>query len=604
MGTVYHKTATKPLPDGAEIYTRNGKRFARWKNRRTGKAKTSPVAVASDGKYRIVVTARTYTAKFRDGSRVVREVSTGCRDETAARRVLADFERRAELVKAGVITASEDTVADHLQTPLAGHLDAYLLTLEAEETSPKHRKNVRRCLDRLTADCAFKRLADLCRESQERWMVSLRKAGMGARTRNTYRAATVAFANWCVRSRRLTSNPFASVAKANEAADTRRQRRSLTENELCRLLYVARLRPLAEYGRATVRRDAEDQPDSKRSRRTWQRVPLTLDNIDDATGRARERLAGNQDFLAELIERGWERALLYKTAVLTGLRRGELASLTVASLDLDADPPCLTLDAADEKSREGNTLPLRADLAAELRDWLASKADALQDAARRAPTVKLDRAAAKPGKRDKRASGGRQAQSCRQVTAPDTLVFYVPQQMYSRLNVDLRAAGIPKVDDRGWTVDFHALRHTFGSLLSATGTAPGTAQAAMRHSDIDLTMNVYTDPRLLDVSGAIDRLPDLPLDGSLSRTERETEAATGTDGKPDSPARQFAPGFAPNSDNSGANRSLPDKTTDGDADPRNAKTTEKTSVSPMVSQERVRGLEPPTYSLGSCHSAN
>lgn len=43
-----------------------------------------------------------------------------------------------------------------------------------------------------------------------------------------------------------------------------------------------------------------------------------------------------------------------------------------------------------------------------------------------------------------------------------------------------------------------------------------TAQAAMRHSDPSLTANVYTDPRLLDVSGAVNSLPGLPLDDSAS----------------------------------------------------------------------------------------
>jgi hypothetical protein len=33
--------------------------------------------------------------------------------------------------------------------------------------------------------------------------------------------------------------------------------------------------------------------------------------------------------------------------------------------------------------------------------------------------------------------------------------------------------------------------------------------AAMRHSSIDLTMNVYTDPTLLDVAGAVEALPEL-----------------------------------------------------------------------------------------------
>jgi len=33
----------------------------------------------------------------------------------------------------------------------------------------------------------------------------------------------------------------------------------------------------------------------------------------------------------------------------------------------------------------------------------------------------------------------------------------------------------------------------------------------MRHSSLDLTLNVYTDPSLLDVAGAIKALPSLSL---------------------------------------------------------------------------------------------
>ena len=49
------------------------------------------------------------------------------------------------------------------------------------------------------------------------------------------------------------------------------------------------------------------------------------------------------------------------------------------------------------------------------------------------------------------------------------------------------------------------------TLLSKGGVTPRTAQAAMRHSKIDLTMNVYTDPRLLDVQGAVESLPSLSV---------------------------------------------------------------------------------------------
>jgi len=72
-------------------------------------------------------------------------------------------------------------------------------------------------------------------------------------------------------------------------------------------------------------------------------------------------------------------------------------------------------------------------------------------------------------------------------------------------------------------VDIHALRHTFGTHLSKNGVPPRTAQAAMRHSSLDLTMNVYTDPELLDVAGAVEALPELSLSNEgQAKPERAT----------------------------------------------------------------------------------
>ena len=50
----------------------------------------------------------------------------------------------------------------------------------------------------------------------------------------------------------------------------------------------------------------------------------------------------------------------------------------------------------------------------------------------------------------------------------------------------------------------------------------------MRHSTIDMTIQVYTDPKLLDVCGALDSLPLLNLNASPS-TDRTALQATGTD---------------------------------------------------------------------------
>jgi hypothetical protein len=57
--------------------------------------------------------------------------------------------------------------------------------------------------------------------------------------------------------------------------------------------------------------------------------------------------------------------------------------------------------------------------------------------------------------------------------------------------------------------------------------APRIAQAAMRHKSIDMTMRIYTDPRLLDVEGALSALPELPLEGPDTSTTQVREVLAG-----------------------------------------------------------------------------
>ena len=92
------------------------------------------------------------------------------------------------------------------------------------------------------------------------------------------------------------------------------------------------------------------------------------------------------------------------------------------------------------------------------------------------------------------------------------------------LDRDLKAAGFSKADERGRTIDVHALRYSFGTLLSKGGVAPRTAQAAMRHSSIDLTVNVYTDPKRLDVHGALNALPALDWKSPLPSAQTAMRA--------------------------------------------------------------------------------
>ena len=309
----------------------------------------------------------------------------------------------------------------------------------------------------------------------EKWMLSKAKEGMSAGSRNGYREACVGFGNWAVRAKRLSENPFAYVPKADAKSDCRRKRRALTEEELVRLLDATRRRPLLDA--RTIRRGKnKGKPLSKVKPQTRQ----------------------------QLARLGRERALIYKTLVLTGLRRNELASITVAQLVLDGPHPHAVLHPSDEKNRQGSKIPLRADLVAEIRQWLDEKLTTAQ------------------------CEAVRRGQEPPSNLPPHTRMFTVPTALVKILDRDLKLAGIPKQDSRGWTIDVHAMRHTFGTLLSRGNVAPRTAQAAMRHSSIDLTMNVYTDPKLLDVAGALDALPELPL-AAPTLSEKPRLRPTGTD---------------------------------------------------------------------------
>jgi integrase len=474
MGSVFKKAVTRPLPPGAEFITRQGVRLARWRVSK-GKLRTAPLTTGRDGSERLRDESNTYFARYRDGNGIVVEVPTGCRDESAARQVLADLERRAERVRAGLLSPAEARTAEHLATPIGWHVDAFVASLEAGGATPKHVSETRRILRHVLEGCEFRTLADLERSAVEHWLNRRRSEGTSARTRNVDLIAINALGNWCVANGRLIMNPFRGISKANEAADPRRRRRAMTEAELVRLLDVARRRPLLDA--LTVRR-------GKRKGEAYANVRPEV----------RERL--------EVV--GRERALIYKTLVLTGLRKNELASLTVAQARLDGPVPQFELDAADEKNREGNGIVIRDDLAGDLRHWLADKLGALQaDARRRGKPI--------PAR-----------------LPSDAHVFDVPSGLIRILDRDLRLAGISKRDERGRTLDVHALRTTFGTLLSRGGVPLRTAQAAMRHSDPSLTANVYTDPKLLDVAGALDALPKLPLDaGPDSGQERARATGSG-----------------------------------------------------------------------------
>ena len=168
---------------------------------------------------------------------------------------MAELERRAELVRSGVLTVAQDAIADHSTTPIVDHFRGYHDHRVAKGLNAVRIANTDARLDKLADDCGFRRLSDLSADGLTDWLGKQLAFGMSAGTRNEYRQELVGFGNWCVKTRRLIQNPFTDVPKANAKADCRRQRRAMTEAELDKLLHVARWRPLANFGRETVKSD-------------------------------------------------------------------------------------------------------------------------------------------------------------------------------------------------------------------------------------------------------------------------------------------------------------------------------------------------------------
>ena len=99
----------------------------------------------------------------------------------------------------------------------------------------------------------------------------------------------------------------------------------------------------------------------------------------------------------------------------------------------------------------------------------------------------------------------------------------VPTHTARSLDIDLERAGIEKSTDEG-TVDFHALRVTYTTLVIESGANVKEAQTMLRHASPDMTMNVYARTRQ-------DSLPRLAESigetlGSQSKCAKSVQRAT------------------------------------------------------------------------------
>ncbi len=192
-----------------------------------------------------------------------------------------------------------------------------------------------------------------------------------------------------------------------------------------------------------------------------------VQKVENRGSQKRERRAFTVAELQRLVAVSGARGVVYLTAALTSLRRGELLQLEWRDLHLDAEKPFVKVRASISKNHKQAMLPLHSDLVAAL--------------------SRLREAGASP-------------------------TGFVFQGKVPRMRVvqkDLVAAEIPYVDAKGEYADFHSLRKTFGTMLTLAGVPQRVVMELMRHSDMRLTAKTYTDAGMLPTDATVANLPSL-----------------------------------------------------------------------------------------------
>lgn len=340
-------------------------------------------------------------------------------DKAKSLALAQELEASARRVREGLADPGERERRAQQARPLADHLADYGAILRHRGDTPKHVEHTVGVLARLLEDAQVLHPQDLRPDRIQAALGRMRAAGKSARTCNHALAAVKGFARWLAEANRIREVPrgLASLKPFGEAEDRRRVRRALTPGELARLVAAAEAGP--DY-------------------HTWPKRSRTL----------AVRVSGE------------DRAMLYRLAAGTGFRDRELRSLTPESFALEGDEPTVTVRAAYSKNRREAVQPIRRDLAARLKPWLAGKPSGQN-------------------------------------------VFALPWSLARMMAEDLGRAGVAVVTPSG-VADFHALRHTFISGLVASGASVKVAQTLARHSTPTLTIGRYAHAEGSDLREALE----------------------------------------------------------------------------------------------------
>ena len=349
------------------------------------------------------------------GKRCIR--SSGTADKAAAKLIANKLETDAALRRTGVIDPRlEELAVASKQTIKAAFYD-YRTALRAKGTGATHIDNTEAKVLAIIKATNFHVIADISADKVNRFIAQLKDEGRSPRTIGTYLQAIKGFTRWLTRHGKLSFDPLITLSKPSAETDRRIVRRYLSHEE-------------------------------------WQWL--------DAVTRQRGVRFGMS---------GTERAILYSLAIQTGLRSGEIRSLTRGKLHLTTNPPFVMADAGSTKNKRTARQYIQPELACELEVLVGKKLKGalvfnLPHACTMADMLREDLEAARQAWLDTK------------------------KNPKARMEAD-ECDFLKSVDSDDERIDFHSLRHTCATWLIHAGADVKTIQSVMRHADIKLTLDKY-----------------------------------------------------------------------------------------------------------------
>lgn len=339
-------------------------------------------------------------------------------DKTTAQRILADKLAATALRREGVIDPRQESLVSEAGKPIDMHLADFEAMMRARQRSEDHVKRTLLFIREVCAAAGFEKPSDITADGLNRVMASMKAENKAARTIQARVVAMKALTRWLTDHAKLPHDPLRSVKRPSVKTDRRLRRRMLLPAE-------------------------------------WPYL------------RAATLASGPRDGMNPL-----ERVTLYALAIQTGLRQNELRSVTKADLFLAGDKPYVRCKAENTKNGQEARQYIQSDLAADLRQLVASKMPtasvfAMPDEWHVAGMLRADLAAARRQWLDE--------------------VKHDADARAKREQSDFLAV----TNHQGEVLDFHSLRHCCGAWLALRGVHPNVIKTVMRHSTIVLTMDTY-----------------------------------------------------------------------------------------------------------------